>query len=156
MVLLNENHNKIHSSTGFKPIDIYSGVKTPTINIESTPKNAPKFKVGDRVRISYKRRPIFDKAYFPNWTWEIFTIVKINNTTPITYKIKDYENNEINGSFYENELQLTKQKDDIYLIENILDEKTIKKKKYYLVKWLGYKTPTWEPSENIKNFEEMK
>ena len=59
------------------------------------------------------------------------------------------------GSFYESELQLTKQKDDYYLIEKILQTKTQNKKKMSLVKWLGYDKPTWEPSENIKNFDVM-
>ena len=149
-------NNKVHSSTGLKPIDIYYKNKDVTIEIKANNETKPKFNVGDRVRISYKRRPVFDKAYFPNWTWEIFTISKINNSSPITYKIKDYENNIIEGSFYENELQKTKQKEDTYLIESIIDEKTMNKKKYYLVKWLGYKKPTWEPAENIKDLEEMK
>ena len=37
------------------------------------------------------------------------------------------------------------------------DEKTeaIKKIRYYLVKWVGYKKPTWEPEENLTNCEEL-
>ena len=32
----------------------------------------PKFKVGDKVRISKYKRKVFDKGYTPNWTEEIF------------------------------------------------------------------------------------
>jgi len=33
----------------------------------------PKFKIGDRVRIS-KKKTIFDKGYTPRWTEEMFSI----------------------------------------------------------------------------------
>ena len=32
----------------------------------------PKFKIGDKVRISKYKRMVFDKGYTPNWTEEIF------------------------------------------------------------------------------------
>ena len=120
------------------------------------PDKKPKFLVGDRVRISYKRRDTFDKAYLPNWTYEIFTISEIKQTNPWTYKIKDWQNEEIEGSFYESELQKTKQKKDVYLVEKILQKKTVKGKKMVLVKWFGYTEPTWQPEENVKGFDIMK
>ena len=36
---------------------------------------------------------------------EIFTIDKVLNTKPITYLLKDNNNEEINGWFYREELQ---------------------------------------------------
>jgi hypothetical protein len=38
-----------------------------------------------------------------------------------------------------------------YLVEKILDSKTIERKKLYLVKWIGWDEPTWEPTANLKN-----
>lgn len=38
---------------------------------------------------------------------------------------------------------------EVYDVEEILDEKTIKKKKYVLIKWKGYPNPTWEPVDNV-------
>ena len=38
-----------------------------------------------------------------------FKISKIQLTIPVTYKITDYNGEEIQGSFYEQELQKTKQ-----------------------------------------------
>ena len=64
----------------------------------------PKFKVGDRVRISKYKRKTFDKGYTENWSEEMFTIDEIQHTNPITYKLKDLNNEEIQGSFYEPEL----------------------------------------------------
>ena len=40
----------------------------------------PKFKVGDKVRISKYKRKVFDKGYTPNWTEEIFVVDKIQFT----------------------------------------------------------------------------
>jgi hypothetical protein len=65
-----------------------------------------KFKIGDRVRI-YRYKTVFEKGYTPNWTKEIFEVYKIQNTVPTTYLIKDLSGEEIQGSFYEQELQKT-------------------------------------------------
>jgi len=55
--------------------------------------------VGDKVRISKYKRKVFDKGYTRNWTEEIFTVDKIQYTSPVTYKLKDLNNEEIQGSF---------------------------------------------------------
>ena len=68
----------------------------------------------------------------PNWSEEISVIKKVKNTVPWTYVIKDLNDNEIIGTFYENELQRTNQ-------QEFRTEKVIKKKgnKLY-VNWKGY------------------
>ena len=43
----------------------------------------PKFKVGDKVRISKCKRKVFGKGYTPNLTEDIFLIDKIQSTNPI-------------------------------------------------------------------------
>ena len=45
----------------------------------------PKYKLGDKVRISKYKRAVFDKGYTPNWTEEIFTVDKIQHTNPVTF-----------------------------------------------------------------------
>ena len=74
----------------------------------------PKFKVGDKVRISKYKRKTFDKGYTPNWTEDVFVIHEIKYTNPITYELKDLNNEEIKGSFYEPELLKAKQ-DTLYI-----------------------------------------
>ena len=69
-------------------------------------KKDSRFKVGDRVRIS-KFKNIFAKGYTPNWSSEIFIVDKINDTVPYTYNLKDLNDGEIIGSFYDRELQNT-------------------------------------------------
>ena len=49
-----------------------------------TSKQKPKFKIGDKVRISKYKRKTFHKGYTSNWTEEIFTVDKIQYTYPIT------------------------------------------------------------------------
>ena len=63
-----------------------------------------KFSVGDQVRISKARRT-FKKGYLPSWTEEVFTITKRIRRKPPVYKIVDYHGDELEGTFYEPELQ---------------------------------------------------
>ena len=63
---------------------------------------------------------------------EVFKISKIQLTIPVTYKITDYNGEEIQGSFYEQKRQKTKQ--DIFRIEKVIKQQESKG----LVKWLGY------------------
>ena len=48
---------------------------------------------------------MFAKGYTPNWSSEIFIVDKINDTVPYTYNLKDLNDEEIIGSFYDKELQ---------------------------------------------------
>ena len=77
----------------------------------------PKFKVGDRVRIS-KYKITFAKGYIQNWSEEVFIITKIKGTVPWVYVISDLNGEPIAGSFYEKELQKTSQ--EIFRIDKII------------------------------------
>ena len=70
---------------------------------------------------------------------------KIQLTIPVTYKITDYNGEEIQGSFYEQELQKTSQ--DVFRIEKMLDRRGDKS----LVKWMGYSDAfnSWDDSKAI-------
>ena len=97
--VVNKYNNIKHSTIKMKPIDVEDN------NNEHNEKDS-RFKVGDRVRIS-KFKNIFAKGYTPNWSSEIFIVVKINDTAPYTYNLKDLNDEEIIGSFYDKELQNT-------------------------------------------------
>ena len=75
---------------------------------------------------------MFDKGYTQRWTEEVFKISKIQLTFQVTYKITDYNGEEIQESFYEQELQKTSQ--DTFRIEKVLKRQGDKS----LVKWMGY------------------
>ena len=49
----------------------------------------PQFKVDDSVCVS-KFKIIFEKGYTPNWTTEMFRIVKKRKTNPVTYLLEEY------------------------------------------------------------------
>ena len=106
-----------------------------------------KFKVGDKVRISKYKRKVFDRGYTENWTEEVFIIDKIQYTTPITYKLKDLNDEQIKGSFYEPELLKANQ--EIFRIDKVIRRDY--KKKQALVKWKGYNDAfnSWIPIKDL-------
>ena len=63
----------------------------------------PKFKVGDRVRLSKYDLP-FRKGYKPQFAQKVFEIVAISSRKPPTYTIKDEQDEILRGKFYQKEL----------------------------------------------------
>ena len=99
--IVNEYNNTKHSTIKMKAIDVKDNKR---VYIDENNEKDSRFKVGDRVRIS-KFKNIFAKGYTPNWSTEIFIVNEINDTVPYTYNIKDLNDEEIIGSFYDRELQ---------------------------------------------------
>ena len=135
--LINKYNNKVHRSIGMKPNQVNkTNSKYVHRNIlKSTNKKhlkSNKYKVGDTVRIS-KYKHIFAKSYTPNWTTELFTIVDVKNTKPVTYILKDEQGNVIKGGFYHEELLKTKYR-GFYLVEKVIRKMGDK----FFVKWLGF------------------
>ena len=121
--LLTEYNNTIHRTIKMKPIDV-TEQNEKALLCQLKKKfifKPPKFNVGDHVRIS-KFKTIFEKGYTPNWSTEIFKVHKIKNTQPITYVLKDYQDNVISGGFYSFEL-LNVKYPDIYLIEKVIKKR---------------------------------
>ena len=102
--VVNKYNNTKHSAIKMKAKD---GKNNRRVYIDEHNEKDSRFKVGDRVRIS-KFKNIFAKGYTPNWSTEIFIVNKINDTVPNTYNMKDLNDEEIIGSFYDRELQKTK------------------------------------------------
>ena len=101
-----------------KPTDVISDSYVE-FNKDSNEKD-PKFKVGDRIRIS-KYKNIVAKWYIQNWSEEVFIISKIKNTVPWTYVISDLNSEKNSKSFYEKELQKTSQ--EKFRIERVVKRK---------------------------------
>ena len=97
--IVNKCNNTVHRTIKVKPIDVTSD-SYAGYNEDSNEKD-PKFKVGDRVRIS-KLEKIFAKGYTQNCSEEVFIIRKTKNTVPWTYVISGLNDEPIDGSFYEN------------------------------------------------------
>ena len=102
--LVNKYNNTKHSTIKMKPRDVKDNKR---VYIDEHNEKDSRFKVGDRVRIS-KFKNIFAKRYTPNWSTKIFIVDKINDTVPYTYNLKDLNDEEIIGSFYDRKLEKTK------------------------------------------------
>ena len=102
--VVNKYSNTKHSTIKMKPIDVKNNKR---VYIDEHNEKDSKLNVGDRARIS-RYKNIFAKGYAPNWSSEIFIVNKINDTVPCTYNLKDLNDEEIIGSFFDKELQTTK------------------------------------------------
>lgn len=143
--IVNRYNNKIHSTIRIAPVTVNHTnanelLSTVYNHIKVRPKT--KYRYGDYVRIS-KYKSTFSKGYTGNWSAEIFQVVKVNNTNPVTYQLQDERQQPILGAFYEQELQKVKYP-DVYLVEKVLKRKGDK----VLVKWFGIDSTSWINKEN--------
>ena len=99
--VVNKYNNTKHNNIKMKSIDVKNNKR---VYLDEHNEKDTKFKIGDRVRISNFKN-IFTKVYTPNWSSEIFIVDKINDTVSYTYNLKDLNDEEIIGSFYDKELQ---------------------------------------------------
>ena len=158
-LVYNYNHS-FHRSIQRSPAEVNSTNVLPvwkTLYGPQIPSKAkkPKFKVGDLVRIS-KAKKTFEKGYLPNWTRELFTVSKvISDRYPYGYKIQDYNKEELEGTFYEKELQKVVKKDDVYEVEEVLAYKKRRVGKKLIphvkVSWKGYPPSfdSWIPQSDL-------
>ena len=150
--LVREYNNTRHSSIKMTPVKASKIENEIRVWRNLYPKHLeirdikPKFSIGDKVRIS-KKKKTFEKGYTTRWTEEIFTIVEVKHTLPVTYKIADLNGEEILGTFYEPELQKTSQQ--LFRIEKVIK----RGKNKSLVKWKGYSDDfnSWIDNKDIVN-----
>ena len=64
-----------------------------------------RFKINDQVQISYNKY-VFQRDYHQKWTEEYFIITqRARKANHNMYKLKDLSGEDIDGFFYESELQ---------------------------------------------------
>ena len=88
------------------------------------------------MRLSKAKRT-FKKGYLPNWTEELFTVVKCIETSPPVYLVKDDHGEILEGKFYAEEIQKVIKQDDVYKIQSVLKKRRKGRPVQYLVKLLG-------------------
>lgn len=143
-------NNTYHRSIKMKPLQVnHSNVAQvrETLYGKIVPNLNFKFKINDKVRVS-KIKGTFEKGYLPNWSEEIFFIKRRIPLSVPVYELKDYNNEKIEGLWYENELQHVEQ-------EKFWIEKVIKRmKSKSLVKWFGYsdKFNSWISNKDITKY----
>merc|ERR1712176_958933 len=98
-----------------------------------------------------RKKGTFEKGYEMRWTWEVFSILKINDTYPRTYQLASYKREPIKGSFYRSELQLVDKSDDIWPIEKIVSSRRRRGQTEYFVKFQGYpdSANSWIPRQQL-------
>lgn len=133
--IVNKYNDTIHSTIKMRPNQVkkkHTAKLLSTVYANMKIFTGHKFNIGDYVRVS-KYKNIFDKGYTPNWSTEIFKIIKVQITNPVTYLLQDYQNEPVKGGFYEYELLKVKNP-NTYLVEKIIRRKADK----VFVKWLGF------------------
>ena len=111
--------------------------------------------VGNFVRITLERGT-FHKSYLEGWSEEIFIISHKLPGDPVVYKVKDQADEQVDGIFYQQELQQVSEP-DFYKIEKIIKRKKDKNGNWiYLVKWKGYpeKFNSFVTEEDIKSLKD--
>lgn len=147
--IVNQYNHTIHRTIRKEPAKVNEKNKSSVLQryitgVQSKIYKKSRFKLGDYVRIS-KYKGCFEKGFTPNWSTEIFKIIKIQSTNPITYLIEDSKHQPILGAFYAQELQKTKYP-HVYLVERVIRKRNNK----VLVKWLGLPSSenSWIDSTN--------
>lgn len=134
----------VHRIIGRRPAEVSRSdvdeMREEMYQRKKTSKDKDDIQLGQKVRIS-KVRSIFAKSYLPSWTEEIFTVAAIQRkNTPLTYTLKDYNDELVEGSFYREEIQPVIKKDDVYLVERVIRKKRQAGETWCFVKWKGYPT----------------
>ena len=138
--VVNTYNNRYHKSVGMTPTEASDpkyavDVLTRLSQKRERKKHKPKFKVGDKVRIS-RQKGIFEKGHEYNFSYEVFKITKVLDTDPVTYHLADDFGDPIEGSFYTQELLKTSIPDYLEM-DKVLKEEKRGKKKYYFVSFVG-------------------
>ena len=151
--------NRKHRTIGMSPIEGYKKENENDIRdlylekykkINKVKRN-PKFKVGDTVRI-WKERHQFHRGYMEDFTREFFIIAKVLRNLPFPrYNIKEYNDSEIIGTFFEDEL-VRYIPSDTYPIE-VLKKRKTKKGEEYLVHYIGWphSYDEWKLAKDVEN-----
>lgn len=90
------------------------------------------FKTGDCMLI-IKQKIAFAKGYTPSCNKEIFTVHCVQSTVPITYMMKYYTGEALNGGFYEHEISACKV-GDVISVEYVVQQKFDRVR----LRWLGF------------------
>ena len=158
--LVDGYNNTYHRSKKMKPNSVrkrhqiiirqrlYGKLKSPT-KLRTQRKKSYKYMIGDLVRI-IKQRLTFARGYLPNWSEEIFIVYNRKNFKEPFYYLRDFAGEDIEGGFYEKELQQVQDSDE-YRIEKVLRRKRVNGKQLHLVKWKGWPNKFNSWVENIRN-----
>ena len=134
-------------------------------------KQSPQLRVGDKVWLKlgdhYKTKRPSRKLDWKNAKYTVLKMVGPNavklNTPGRVHPVFNVNMLRLASSDPlpsqpqdDNELEPIKvDREEMYLVEEILKERGKGRRKQYLVKWEGYSDPTWEPALNLKHTDAL-
>jgi hypothetical protein len=115
--------------------------------------------VGDLVRVSHLKS-LFDREYQQKWSGEVYKVVgRYMREGIAVYKLTDYADEPITGTFYNDELQAVHvDENTTFKIEKIIRRRTRGRRKEALVRWLHWapKFDSWIPLASVKDYAKQK
>ena len=91
--------------------------------------------------------------YLEVFTHEVFTVAVVKKTRPITYTLRDFNGEQILGSFYPNELARVDKSNPVFPIDSIIKRRRTRHGVELLVKWRGYNSSanSWVKERELYN-----
>jgi hypothetical protein len=106
----------------------------------------PVLQVGDSVRVSHIKK-VFNKGYLPGWSDQVYTVSRVIRTPkiavqfsgPVQYIIRDFNGENLRGSFYGFELQKI-EPPERFRVQEVLRQRVRARDGVmeYFVRWMGY------------------
>lgn len=124
---------------------VREAVYKPELNAEKQHHHNNKFKVGDLVRVE-KHKGAFAKGYTPNFTDELYCVVKVSQRQPTVYRLANAQTGQVvYGWFYAPEMCRVRGDEAIaasagmYRVERIIRSRECADgQRQHFVKWDGY------------------
>jgi hypothetical protein len=158
-IVSNYNHRPHSSILGYSPANITKDIESKVWKymyidkLKLKKSKSFKFEIGQHVRISHLKY-VFQRDYHIKWTQEVFIVTHRCKKQGINlYRVKDLLDEDIDGHFYEEELQaVTKDINSVYKIEKVLKTRKRQGVKEVFVKWLGWpkKFNSWVKESDIQ------
>ena len=154
--LVQTYNNRKHSVIGLTPKEAEKEINHQKIREDNHKRwskikvKDPIYKVNQLVRIS-KQKDKFFRKFYTQMNEEIFRIKRISThlLKPL-YTLESFDSEEtIEGDFYQFELLPVQLTDKSFKVEKILEKKKRKGEIWVLIKWYGYKNPTWAKESDI-------
>ncbi|KAK3927800.1 Putative uncharacterized transposon-derived protein [Frankliniella fusca] len=112
-----------------------------------------KFNIGDRVRVSLSYDPM-SKGYAGYYSRAYYFVTSRAPGPPHTYRIKNIENEEVQGEFYQEELQLVNDREDqSYPVDAVHARRTVRGEREVLVSFKGWPKNhrVWVPAAAVRD-----
>ena len=153
--LIDEYNSSFHTGIGMSPDEAiqpenFAKVFSKQYEDRIAPTNYRLLKVGDKVRLAMLKK-VFEKGTSPNWTEEVFEVVKVDtDSVPYVYSVKDMMDEVVDGTWYRYQLQKTDQQ--IFRIDKVLRKRKMADgTSESLVRWSGFpsKFDSWISSADV-------